>query len=232
MGTRGAWARDFLIHLGNIAPTPKTINLVAAWTRQEFGSHEPQAASYNPMATTLDYGTNTIYNSHNVRNYATREQGIQALSMTLRGNHQGYADILSGLRENDPEKALSAMHRSPWGTNFGRVEEVWRSTDVTGELLPGEDPGKWKSNTPARVPIEQQEPTDEDDLADDTRETVEGTADDLSVVFGTQLTGEDVRYSVLAMAGAACIALGAIFAIWAISKQGIASTVKGAINGG
>lgn len=140
MGTRGAWARDFLQALGNSNPSNQTVNLVAAWTKGEN-----TRAQFNPLATTLDYGDNTKFNNccggNGVKNYKTREQGIQASIMTLQGKHAGYADIVKGLVNNDPNKAYEGMLVSPWGTNFVHVGVIWRTSDVTGEPLKSEEGG-------------------------------------------------------------------------------------------
>ena len=137
MGTRGQWSIDFLKALGNNAPTLKTQNLVAAWT-----VGENTEAKYNPLATTLDYGKNTKFNNccggNGVKNYSSRDEGIQATVLTLKGNHPGYADILKGLSTNDPDLAMRGMHIAPWGTNFTHVELVWRSQDVRSQALKSE----------------------------------------------------------------------------------------------
>ena len=138
MGTRGQWAVDFLTAIGNTTPTVSTQNLVASWT-----VGEGTAAKYNPLATTLDYGTNTKFNNccggNGVKNYSSRSEGIQATVLTLRGKHPGYAKILNGLRDNKPEDAMIGMMIAPWGTNFSHVQSVWRTRDVRGEALASED---------------------------------------------------------------------------------------------
>jgi hypothetical protein len=138
MGTRGQWANDFLKALGNTSPNLKTTNLVAAWTKGE-GTE----ARYNPLATTLDYGQNTKFNNccggNGVKNFPSRDAGIQASVRTLSGSFPGYSDIVKGLRTNEPELALKGMKRNVWGTNFVYVESVWRSSDVRGESLKSED---------------------------------------------------------------------------------------------
>lgn len=151
MGSRSAWARDFLITLGNSNPDDRTIALVSAWT-----AGEGTPAVYNPLATTLEYGEFTCFNYHegrcHVKNYKTRAQGIQAAVLTLRGNFAGYDDIVAGLSANDPEKALYGMHSSPWGTNFGTVESTWRTSNVNDQLLLSEPEEEGSGSIPP-VPI-------------------------------------------------------------------------------
>lgn len=138
MGTRGQWAIDTLKVLGNSKPDDKTVNLLAAWTKGEGTD-----ARYNPLATTLPYGTYTKFNNccggNGVKNYPSRDAGIQATVRTISSNHPGYSDILAGLRGNDPERALKGMKYNVWGTNFTYVETLWRSKDVRNETLKSED---------------------------------------------------------------------------------------------
>lgn len=134
MGTRGQWSKDFLLALGNTNPSASVVNLVAAWTKAEGTK-----ARYNPLATTLNLAPNTKFNSVGVRNYETRQQGIQASVQTLQGNFNGYKTIVRGLVTNDAKTALMGMHQSPWGTNFGNVERMWSRGDVTGEMLLSEE---------------------------------------------------------------------------------------------
>jgi len=154
MGTRGQWSIDMLKSLGNNNPNEKTQNLVSSWTLAEGTK-----AKYNPLATTLDYGTNTKFNNccggNGVKNYLTRAQGIEATVLTLKGNHSGYSTIVKGLIGNDPELALRGMHLSPWGTNFIHVETVWRMRDVRSEALDSETatPVSIAPNTPVHTPL-------------------------------------------------------------------------------
>ncbi len=167
MGTRGLWSIDFLKALGNTKPDAKTINLVSAWTKGE-GTE----ARYNPLATTLNYGQNTKFNNccggNGVKNYPSRDAGIQASVRTVSGNHPGYADIVAGLKANDGERALKGMKYNVWGTNFVYVESIWRSHDVTGESLKSEDlsiPEKiYGAVAPAETPVHPPEPIRPGDL--------------------------------------------------------------------
>jgi len=130
MGTRGDWSKAFLLALGNASPSEKIINFVASWTKAENTE-----ARFNPLATTLDYGTNTKFNSANVRNYQSREQGIQASVMTLNGNHAGYANLKRALLANDGNAALSSGGLDTWGSGSSRVSVIWGTSDVRNEAL-------------------------------------------------------------------------------------------------
>jgi hypothetical protein len=148
MGTREQWAKDVLSALGNSTPSAKTVSLLASWTKGE-----DTQAKYNPLATTLKYGDYTKFNNccggNGVKNYKTRQMGIEATIQTLSGNHTGYSDIVAGFKGNDPERALRGMKASPWGTNFAYVENVWRTQNVGSEQLKAED------STPPKIYGEQ-----------------------------------------------------------------------------
>ena len=196
MGTRGAWARDFALALGNSNPNAKIINLISSWTKAE-GTE----AKFNPLATTLDYGENTLFNhlgpNSGVRNYQTRQQGIEATVITLRGKHIGYSTILRGIQSNDADTALEGMLTPliPWGTNFGTVAAYYRTKDVTGEPLLSEQGQTDTTNTHTVNKV------------GDTRIAV-GTKTDTSTAIGASgtVTEEDVKRI-------AKIALGSVIGI-------------------
>ncbi len=146
MGTRGAWAKDFLIALGNPAPSEDTIKLVAAWTRVENTE-----ADFNPLGTTYDNGDNTIFNYANVRNYKTRQAGIDASVKTLNGNHLGYAALLDALQTNDITAALTSIAFDTWGSHTIKVASAYYAGDFTGDPLKSEENynvsgGTWDSS--------------------------------------------------------------------------------------
>lgn len=136
MGTRGEWATDLAKAAGNSNPSASLVNWISAWTKGEN-----TRARFNPLATTLDYGDNDCFNSVCVRNYKTRQQGIDATIQTLRGNHPGYSDILDGIRTNDPQRAAAGLIRAPWGTNGALVQNTWALYDVRNEPLLAESGG-------------------------------------------------------------------------------------------
>lgn len=224
MGSRGQWARDLANGLGNPSPSPKIVNLISAWTRQEFGSDVTEAASYNPLATKFEHGVYTPYNSVGVKNYATRATGLEATVLTLRGNHAGYADIVRGIQTNDPERALAGMRQAPWGTNMQRVEQVYRSADVSIETLPNEDPAKWRENAPVG-PQETPQETADQTPAQAVNSALQDSAVPLAVITGESITGDDVRWAVLSMAGGAALALGLLLVIVAVARGGIVSQI-------
>src|SRR6266498_2345716 len=101
MGTRGAWATAFLQQLGNNNPSDDTVNVVAAWTKVEGTK-----AQYNPLATSLAYGTFSCFSYHAdgscwIKNYDNYQTGIEASVATLREDHYGYADLKDALLQND-----------------------------------------------------------------------------------------------------------------------------------
>jgi hypothetical protein len=125
---REAWAVDFLAELGNAEPTPATVAFVVAWQTEEGTS-----ARNNPLATSQDWEGATLFNSHGVKEYASYQDGIKATVRTLQYSYTGYADILEGLRTNDPDRALAGLGSSPWAAEAGygaRVRELWRMEET------------------------------------------------------------------------------------------------------
>ena len=105
----GAWAQSFLTALG--APTSRG-NLVAviAWE-----AAEGTMATWNPLATTIKMPGNTVYNSHGVKNYRSKEQGIEASIMTLGRPGHGYDAIVASLRSGaEAMETARAINRSDW----------------------------------------------------------------------------------------------------------------------
>ncbi|MGH2758062.1 MAG: coiled-coil domain-containing protein [Actinomycetota bacterium] len=105
----GAWASSFLTALG--APASRD-NLVAvvAWE-----AAEGTMATWNPLATTIAMPEATVYNSHGVKNYRSKEQGIEASIMTLRRPGHGYEAIIASLRSGaEAMETGRAINRSDW----------------------------------------------------------------------------------------------------------------------
>jgi hypothetical protein len=120
------WAYDLAARLGNPAPSFETIMFLVAWQAGEGTS-----AQFNPLATTQPMQGATCFNSLpsmpcGVKNYPSREDGLQATIETLRAGHTGYADIEAGIVSNDPERALRGLHVAPWGTSASLVEQLYR----------------------------------------------------------------------------------------------------------
>ena len=105
----GEWARLLLVALG--APVIRD-NLVAVVS---WEAAEGTPATWNPLATTINMPDSTIYNSHGVRNYRSKEQGIEASVMTLRRPGHGYEDIVTSLRAGrEAMETGRAINRSDW----------------------------------------------------------------------------------------------------------------------
>jgi hypothetical protein len=105
----GEWASAFLTSLG--APVSRN-NLVAvvAWE-----AAEGTLATWNPLATTFTMPGNTTYNSSGVRNYLSKQQGIEASILTLRRPNHGYDAIVAGLRSSaESMETGRAINRSDW----------------------------------------------------------------------------------------------------------------------
>lgn len=141
MTTREQWSREFASALGNANPTTSTLNWISAWTAKEGTK-----ARFNPLATKYDLKPNTNFNSVGVKSYESRAQGIDASVRTLRGDHAGYADIIKGIVQNDPQTAANGLKAAPWGTNGTAVETLWKTTDVRSQQLESES----GSSTPSQ----------------------------------------------------------------------------------
>src|SRR6266511_2364082 len=159
MGTRRQWAIDFAAALGNANPTASTLSWISAWT-----ANENTRAKYNPLATIYDLPPNTDFNSVGVKNFTTRAQGIEATIRTLRGQHSGYADIIKGIVNNDPQTSANGLLVAPWGSNGASVMAEWKLHDVGDQMLLSEPetvqakgtketPGNVPVHTPERIPL-------------------------------------------------------------------------------
>lgn len=92
-----AFALAVLAGLG--APASEgNLRFLSAWF-----ARENTAASYNPLATTLDYGSNTRFNAVGVRNYQDFATGVAATINTLL--HSGYPGIVADLLAGDGRAA-------------------------------------------------------------------------------------------------------------------------------
>jgi hypothetical protein len=91
-------------------PTKDNMSFMYAWRQAEGGK-----ASNNPFNTTHKMPGSTTYNSHNVQNYKSSEDGIQATCKTL--NNGRYKDIVNGLKDDIGLFKLSRMKGlKTWGT--------------------------------------------------------------------------------------------------------------------
>lgn len=127
----GQWASSFLGSLG--APTSRN-NMIAvvAWE-----ASEGTQATWNPLATTKDMPGATRYNSHGVKNYKSKEQGVEASILTLRLPNRGYSPVISRLKAGAKAmETAEAIRDSLWcsgcagGTYVvGFIEAVTRYYD-------------------------------------------------------------------------------------------------------
>ncbi len=103
------WARGFLEFIG--APiVQENLIAVVAWE-----AAEGTQATWNPLATTMNMPGATVYNSHNVRNYISRQQGYEAVQKTLGRPNYGYEKILNELeRAGDAMDVGIAINKSHW----------------------------------------------------------------------------------------------------------------------
>lgn len=203
MGTRGAWANDFLKALGNTAPSEDTQKLVAAWTRAEN-----TLAKYNPLATTFSTDTSTKFNSAGVKNYPTREEGIRASVQTLQGNHAGYSELLQGLVTNDPRRALASGGFDTWGSHTSAVGLLYASGDYREEPLKSEASGSISGGTWDDPNNAQLETTPDRNKPENERQ---------SATIG-QVTEDDIRTYAKITLGIVCIATGVIVFISGILR--------------
>jgi hypothetical protein len=122
---REAWALALLARLGNDAPTADTVAFLEAWQAEENTT-----AQFNPLATSQDMPGATQFNSSHVKNYQSYADGIEATVRTFQYDYPGYADVLEGLRTNDPARALAGLTASPWAEEAGygeRIRALWQS---------------------------------------------------------------------------------------------------------
>jgi cell wall-associated NlpC family hydrolase len=121
------WEGQFLKLIG--APTTKSnILFLQAWHAGE-GSN----ATYNPLNTTrTGYAGSTNFNSANVKNYISAQQGLQANADALTKTGY-YQDIVDALRAGNvtPARLAALVIASPWGTkHFPSLKDVQAAQDV------------------------------------------------------------------------------------------------------
>lgn len=143
MGTAGQWARDFLRIMGQPAPEPLLVQYVAAWA-----ACEGTAARYNPLATTYDLPPNSNFNLVGVKNFESREQGLEASKRTLDGNFPGYANIRAAITSNDSEDFRRSLFLSPWGTSVICLQREMELPAVVNVRLKAEE----AQDAPDRIP--------------------------------------------------------------------------------
>jgi hypothetical protein len=91
-------------------PTKDNMSFMYAWRQAEGGK-----ASFNPFNTTKSVPNATNYNSANVKNYKTMEDGVKATCDTLKLGY--YTDIVNGLKKDIGLYELSRLGGlKKWGT--------------------------------------------------------------------------------------------------------------------
>ena len=115
--TRAAFANAVLEAMG--ADTSRgTIEALVAWMGKENTK-----AGFNPLATTLDYGENTWFNTfgdqgqYHVRNFADFQTGVEATVRTLRGGF--YPNMVQALMDGTDADTLGT------GEEFRKERNTW-----------------------------------------------------------------------------------------------------------
>ena len=91
-------------------PTKDNMSFMYAWRQAEGGN-----ATFNPFNTTKSIPNATNYNSANVKNYKTMEDGVKATCDTLKLGY--YYDIVTGLQKDIGLYELSRLGGlKKWGT--------------------------------------------------------------------------------------------------------------------
>lgn len=91
------------------------LSVLRAWQRAEGGT-----SSWNPFNTTMPAKGATRYgsNSAGVKNYTSREQGIDATVRTIKQGY--YRNVVAALKQSNPTGAIAAIIASPWaGGHYG-----------------------------------------------------------------------------------------------------------------
>lgn len=81
----------------NIRDTAFYRNFIRRWIHFESG--DTIGAAFNPLNTTLNFGSYTLFNDVGVKNYADLSTGVEATARTLE--ESPYSGILTALREEN-----------------------------------------------------------------------------------------------------------------------------------
>ena len=114
------WAHDFLQRAG-FPVTPANVEVVYSW---EFAESGGGGGMWNPLNTTQGgYAGESDFNSVGVKNYATREDGLNANAKVI---HNGYYPMVVGLLSlgNNAQAVVNAITASPWGTRHIQLLDV------------------------------------------------------------------------------------------------------------
>lgn len=99
-----------------------TMQFMKLWQRFEGAS-----ATYNPFNTAMPVAGATSYRGMNVKNYPTREAGIEATVKTFTQRNAkayGYHRIVTALRASNPAQAIQALINSSWASgHYGATRQ-------------------------------------------------------------------------------------------------------------
>jgi len=110
-GKPESWALDFLLR-AQLPPSEPNLQVVYSW---EFAESAGGGGMWNPLNTTEQWPNTTDFNSVGVKNYATREDGLNATAKVIHEHY--YTQVIASF-----ERASSALatkffiEASPWGT--------------------------------------------------------------------------------------------------------------------
>jgi hypothetical protein len=120
------WYVDFGQKIGARTPlrSDPFFDLCHAWQQAEGGT-----ARHDPFDTTEPWPGATDYNSAGVKNYASREDGVDATVKTLLNGH--YNDIVTALRRGEsPYVVADLIGVSSWGTNGDTIKAILKEMGV------------------------------------------------------------------------------------------------------
>lgn len=111
-------------------PTAVNVNLVAAWAWCEKPHGAGDAWQWqNPLNTTQPGFGGTCVNSVCVRNYPSRDAGVQATVTTLRNGFYGHL-VEALMRADAGEFFSSPGEMATWGTSLGCIQSVYGGLDA------------------------------------------------------------------------------------------------------
>jgi hypothetical protein len=123
------WAEALLRRLG--APvTDDNIAAIVAWEANE-GGHWINAARYNPLNTTRQYGDSHAWGGRvPIQVYTSWTEGLEATALTIeQKNMSAIRDAI--LSDSSPSETLSAVKTSPWGTTAINPD-AWQTFQAYG----------------------------------------------------------------------------------------------------
>lgn len=151
------WSADVLGAL-SIAPGSNNLPAMVAWCLAE-GGHNENSADWNPLGTTITASTAGLdagavlrsINSHGVKAYRSRADGLAATVATLRLPR--YTAVVAQLRANaDPLAVSAAVAASGWGTGPGIAANVPRARSLVA-ASPGVRPAQGDITIPGGTTI-------------------------------------------------------------------------------